>query len=156
MALINYVCHVGRHGFCKLCYICSCIASFLANSYWFVCLLHYMTNHQFLNSNRKKKRGQRAVAGDKSGRGLRQFSMKGAWTLSYLRFLCCFCPFLEMGLHLQLNGYQWKHTVIISHWIVVFSIYLMPNWQPSYWLRYFLPLIVHSVRKSGKQGQNHL
>lgn len=31
-------------------------------------------------SNRKKKRGQRAVGGDKTGRGLRQFSMKG----------CCF------------------------------------------------------------------
>lgn len=31
---------------------------------------------QELAGNRKKKRGQRAVAGDKSGRGLRQFSMK--------------------------------------------------------------------------------
>lgn len=29
------------------------------------------------NSSKKKKRGQRAVGGDKSGRGLRQFSMKG-------------------------------------------------------------------------------
>ncbi|CAL0317036.1 unnamed protein product [Lupinus luteus] len=30
----------------------------------------------FLHSSKKKRRGQRAVGGDKSGRGLRQFSMK--------------------------------------------------------------------------------
>lgn len=40
------------------------------------------TNYKLLNSNKKKKRGQRAVGGDKSGRGLRQFSMKGLWILS--------------------------------------------------------------------------
>lgn len=34
-------------------------------------------NPNNLNSNKKKKRGQRATGGDKSGRGLRQFSMKG-------------------------------------------------------------------------------
>jgi hypothetical protein len=36
-----------------------------------------LTKYQSLNSSKKKKRGQRAVGGDKSGRGLRQFSMKG-------------------------------------------------------------------------------
>lgn len=55
------------------------------------------TDYVLLNSNKKKKRGQRAVGGDKSGRGLRQFSMKGLWTLSFfivanakvIFFVCC-------------------------------------------------------------------
>ena len=47
-----------------------------------LCPLNWMFRaHQFIEligcSSKKKKRGQRAVAGDKSGRGLRQFSMKG-------------------------------------------------------------------------------
>lgn len=40
-----------------------------------------------LNSSKKKKRGQRAVAGDKSGRGLRQFSMKGFVLNAVLSYL---------------------------------------------------------------------
>jgi len=36
-----------------------------------------LTYCDLLTSSKKKKRGQRTVGGDKSGRGLRQFSMKG-------------------------------------------------------------------------------
>lgn len=42
-------------------------------------LLQILLDQLFVNSGRKKKRGQRAVGGDKSGRGLRQFSMKGVY-----------------------------------------------------------------------------
>lgn len=68
-----------------------------------------MTNPQFLNSNRKKKRAQRAVAGDKNGRGLRQFSMKGASQISSsLKFVCCFCPSLKIRLLPELKRDQWE------------------------------------------------
>lgn len=46
----------------------SCIVSYFVSASVIYCNM---------NRNRKKKRGQRAVGGDKSGRGLRQFSMKG-------------------------------------------------------------------------------
>lgn len=46
----------------------SCIVSYFLSASVIYCNM---------NRNRKKKRGQRAVGGDKSGRGLRQFSMKG-------------------------------------------------------------------------------
>lgn len=47
----------------------------------------------------KKKRGQRAVGGDKSGRGLRQFSMKGFFCPStpVLMLLCSVCVLLVMN-----------------------------------------------------------
>lgn len=40
-----------------------------------------------MNRNKKKKRGQRATGGDKVGRGLRQFSMKGSdFALQFTNF----------------------------------------------------------------------
>lgn len=49
-------------------------------------LLLILMEHMFFDSGKKKKRGTRAVAGDKSGRGLRQFSMKGDW--KHFFFIC--------------------------------------------------------------------
>lgn len=47
--------------------------------------------------SKKKKRGARAVGPDKGGRGLRQFSMRGVWSIWYINLISalasCYCFF---------------------------------------------------------------
>jgi hypothetical protein len=64
-----------------------------------IIILNWFSSTQCLHSSKRKKRGQRAVGGDKNGRGLRQFSMKGFWSVSFYHFV------FECIIHWIFNSY---------------------------------------------------
>ena len=106
---------------------------------WFD-LLNWML---FWDSNVKKKRGQRAVGGDKSGRGLRQFSMKGVWLHPFSLFL----PSLR-----SIRLRQWQG--IGGSWCII-DLFLFVL---IVWLFYLFPLLAvcEKVESKGRTTYNEV